>query len=68
MKKMAEEVIRYGGGGLPYKGNVGPQGTQEAPVPEPEIELEPEVKVEVIEDDTPLTEDEVIEKAKGTAK
>ena len=53
---------------MPYKGNVGPQGTQEAPVPEPEIELEPEVKVEVIEDDTPLTEDEVVEKAKGTAK
>ena len=45
MKKMAEEVIRYGGGGLPYKGNSGPQGTQEAPTPEPEIELEPEVKV-----------------------
>ena len=67
---MAEEVVRYGGGGLPYKGNSGPQGTQEAPVPEPEIELEPEVKVEVevIEDDTPLTEDEVIEKAKGTVK
>ena len=68
MKKMAEEVIRYGAGGLPYKGSVGPQGTQEAPVPEPEIELEPEVKVEVIEDDTPLTEEEVVEKAKGISK
>ena len=68
MKKMTEEVIRYGAGGLPYKGNVGQQGTQEAPTPEPEIELESEVTVEVIEDDTPLTEDEVIEKAKGTAK
>ena len=68
MKKMAEEVIRYGGGGLPYKGNVGPQGTQEAPVPEPEIELEPEVTVEVIEDDTPLSDEQVVEKAKGTSK
>ena len=68
MKKMAEEVIRYGAGGLPYKGSVGPQGTQEAPVPEPEIELEPEVTVEVIEDDTPLSDEQVVEKAKGTAK
>ena len=65
---MAEEVVRYGGGGLPYKGNVGPQGTQEAPVPEPEIELEPEVTVEVIEDDTPLSDEQVVEKAKGTEK
>ena len=68
MKKMAEEVIRYGGGGLPYKGNSGPQGTQEVPVPEPEIELEPEVTVEVIEDDTPLSDEQVVEKAKGTEK
>ena len=68
MKKMAEEVVRYGGGGLPYKCNVGPQGTQEAPVPEPEIELEPEVTVEVIEDDTPLSDEQVVEKAKGTSK
>ena len=68
MKKMAEEVIRYGGGGLPYKGNSGPQGTQEAPVPEPEIELEPEVTVEVIEDDTPLSDEQVVKKAKGTSK
>ena len=68
MKKMAEEVIRYGGGGLPYKGNSGPQGTQEAPTPEPEIELEPEVIVEVIEDDTPLSDEQVVKKAKGTEK
>ena len=65
---MAEEVIRYGAGGLPYKGSVGPQGTQEAPVPEPEIELEPEVKVEVIEDDTPLSDEQVVEKVSGTSK
>ena len=66
MKKMAEEVIRYGAGGLPYKGNVGPQGTQDAPTPEPEIELEPEVKVEIIEDDTPLSDEQVVEKVSGT--
>ena len=65
---MAEEVIRYGGGGLPYKGNSGPQGTQEAPTPEPEIELEPEVIVEVIEDDTPLTDEQVVEKVSGKSK
>ena len=66
---MAEEVIRYGAGGLPYKGNVGQQGTQEAPTPEPVKEdQEPKVSVEIIEDDTPLTEDEVIEKAKGNGK
>ena len=68
MKKMAEEVIRYGGGGLPYKGNSGPQGTQEVPTSEPEIELEPEVSVEVIEDDTPLSDEQVVKKAKGTEK
>ena len=68
MKKMAEEVIRYGAGGLPYKGNVGQQGTQEAPTPEPEIELEPEVKVEIIEDDTPLSDEQVVEKVSGTSK
>ena len=64
---MADTPMIYGAGGLPY---VGPGGT---PAPEPEVveektPAEPKVTVEVIEDDTPLTEDEVIEKAKGTAK
>ena len=66
MKKMADEPIRYGAGGAIY---VGPGGT---PAPEPEVveEKTPETKVtvEVIEDDTPLTEDEVVEKAKGNGK
>ena len=67
MKKMADTPIIYGAGGAIY---VGPGGT---PAPEPEVveektPEEPKVTVEVIEDDTPLTEDEVIEKAKGTAK
>ena len=65
---MAEEVIRYGAGGMPYKGAQGPQSTVEAPVEEVEAPKEPTVTVEVIEDDTPLTEDEVIEKAKGNGK
>ena len=67
MKKMADTPIRYGAGGVPY---VGPGGTQ-APAPEPveeETPVEPKITVEVIEDDTPLTDEEVVEKAKGTAK
>ena len=66
MKKMADQ-IRYGAGGLPY---VGPGGTP-APAPEPVVEetpKEPEISVAVIEDDTPLTDEEVVEKAKGNGK
>ena len=63
---MADTPIIYGAGGAIY---VGPGGT---PAPEPEVveekTPEPKVTVEVIEDDTPLTEDEVIEKAKGIEK
>ena len=64
---MADTPIRYGAGGEIY---VGPGGT---PAPKPEVveektPEEPKVTVEVIEDDTPLTEDEVIEKAKGNGK
>ena len=64
---MADTPVIYGAGGLPY---VGPGGTP-APAPEPvekETPEEPTVTVKVIEDDTPLTEEDVIEKAKGTAK
>ena len=63
---MADE-IRYGAGGVPY---VGPGG-KSAPVPEPVVEekpAEPEVSVAVIEDDTPLTDEEVVKKAKGNGK
>ena len=64
---MADTPIIYGAGGAIY---VGPGGT---PAPEPEGVVEetpeePKVTVEIIEDDTPLTEEEVIEKAKGNGK
>ena len=63
------DVIRYGAGGKPYIGQVGPKSTEAMPAPVEE-EKEPEVKVdvEVSEDDTPLTEEQVIRKAKGKAK
>ena len=65
MKKMADTPVIYGAGGAIY---VGPGGT----APEPEVveekKEEPIVKVEVIEDETPLTEEQVIEKAKGNGK
>ena len=66
MKKMADE-IKYGAGGVPY---VGPGGTP-APAPAPVVEEtpeEPEVTVAVIEDDTPLTDEQVVNKAKGNGK
>ena len=65
MKKMADQ-IRYGAGGLPY---VGPGGISPAPAPVvEETPEEPEVTVAVIEDDTPLTDEEVVKRAKGNGK
>ena len=67
MRKMADEPIRYGAGGVPY---VGAGGTP-APAPEPvvvETPEEPEVTGAVIEDDTPLTDEQVVNKAKGNGK
>ena len=66
MKKMADE-IKYGAGGVPY---IGPGGTP-VPAPAPVVEKtpeEPEVTVAVIEDDTPLTDEQVVNKAKGNGK
>ena len=34
---MAEEVIRYGAGGKPYRGQVGPHSTDAEPTPEATI-------------------------------
>ena len=64
---MADTPMIYGAGGLPY---VGPGG-KPTPAPETveeEIPAEPTVTVEVIEDDTPLTDEEVVEKVSGTKK
>ena len=67
---MSEEVIRYGAGGKPYVGDVGPKST-EAPAPVVEEEVaaeEPTVEVTFQEDDTPLSDEEVVAKVKGNGK
>ena len=61
---MADQ-IRFGAGGVPY---VGPGGeAPAAPAPE-ENQEEPQVTVSFEEDDTPLTDEEVVKKAKGNGK
>lgn len=61
-----EEVIRYGAGGKPYKGAVGPQSTDVEPTPEEEPQVEePQVSMDFVEDDTPVTDEEVKEKTTG---
>ena len=62
---MTEEVIRYGAGGAAYKGAVGAHSTDVEPTPELVLEPVVEVKVEVQEDDTPLTDEQVAKKTKG---
>ena len=65
---MAEEVIRYGAGGKPYVGQVGEKST-EAPAPVEEVEAEePKVEVSFEEDDTPLSDADVVAKVKGNGK
>ena len=65
---MAEEVIRYGAGGKPYVGEVGLKST-EAPASVEEVEAEePKVEVSFEEDDTPLSDAEVVAKVKGKEK
>jgi len=60
---MAEEIIRYGAGGVPYKGNVGPHSDEaEATPPQPEPEEEPKVDMTFEEDDTPVTDEELSDK------
>ena len=66
---MSEEVIRYGAGGKPYVGEVGEKST-EAPAPvaeEAEVE-EPKVELSFEEDDTPLSDEDVVAKVKGNGK
>ena len=60
---MAEEIIRYGAGGAPYRGQVGPH-SDEAEVIKPEPAAEEDKKHEMAfeEDDTPVTDDELADK------
>ena len=65
---MSEEVIRYGAGGRPYVGEVGEKSTEApAPVEEAEVE-EPKVEITFEEDDSPLSDEEVVAKVKGNGK
>ena len=65
---MAEEVLRYGAGGKPYVGQVGEKSTEApAPVEEAEVE-EPKVEITFEEDDSPLSDEEVVAKVKGNGK
>ena len=67
---MAEEVIRYGAGGVPYIGQVGEKSTEApAPVVEEEVVVEePTVEVSFEEDDTPLSDEDVVAKVTGKEK
>ena len=64
-----EEVIRYGAGGKPYKGKVGPASTDVEPTPATEEPVEePQVSMDFVEDDTPVTDEEVKVKTKKGGK
>ena len=65
---MAEEVIRYGAGGTPYVGEVGEKSTEAPPVAEEVEAEEPKVEVTFEEDDTPLSDEDVVAKVKGNGK
>ena len=66
INKMADEVIRYGAGGVPYKGKVGPQSTEAAATPPPpEAEEEKKVDLNFQEGDTPVTDGELVQKTGG---
>ena len=67
---MSEEVIRYGACGVPYVGKVGPKSTEAAaPVVEEEVVVEePTVEVSFEEDDTPLSDEDVVAKVTGKEK
>lgn len=61
-----EEVIRYGAGGKPYRGQVGPASTDLEATPEEESQVEePKVEMSFEEDDTPVTDEEVKVKTTG---
>lgn len=61
-----EVVIRYGAGGVPYVGKVGPQSTEAEPKPaEEDKPEESKVSISFEEDDTPVSDDELKTKIKG---
>ena len=59
------EVIRYGAGGVPYKGDVGPVSTEVVAEAEEETPEEAKLDLKFEEDDTPLTDEQVAAKTKG---
>ena len=61
---MSEEVIRYGAGGIPYKGSVGPKST-EASTEDSTKKEDVKIEMKFEEDDTPLSDEQVIKKTKG---
>ena len=65
---MAEEVIRYGAGGTPYVGQVGEKSTEAAAPVVEEVVEEPKVEMSFEEDDTPLSDEQVVAKVKGNGK
>ena len=66
---MSEEVIRYGAGGKPYVGEVGPKSTEApAPVEEEVVAEEPKVEMSFEEDDTPISDEDVVAKVTGKEK
>ena len=66
---MSEEVIRYGAGGKPYVGEGGIKSTEAPASVEEEVEVEePKVEISFEEDDSPLSDEEVVAKVTGKVK
>ena len=59
------EVIRYGAGGVPYKGSQGPASTEVVAEAEEETPEDPKLELKFEEDDTPLTDEQVAAKTQG---
>ena len=58
------DVIRYGAGGKPYKGIVGDQSTEAPSAAAEEPVEEPKIEVSFTEDDSPLSDEDVVAKVK----
>ena len=59
------EVIRYGAGGVPYKGSEGPASTEVVAETKEETPEEVQLDLKFEEDDTPLTDEQVAAKTQG---